>query len=170
LVRPMVDEDLPTRLERLIRERGLTPRGLSIKAGLSPGTVNAFIRRWKTGEQQNLTTDTAEKLARELGIPMEQFFGASAVSAEVSFAKLVRWAHETPAIAAVLLLHGDDVSVGDLLRFRAAPSSQGEYGADEAWAHMRALRRGLDTGADVTEEEEKLVGPRPSAKKRRRPK
>jgi hypothetical protein len=60
---------------------------------------------------------------------------------EVSLRGLLDWYYATPGIKRCVDEHAD-VTVGDLLRYRAEPARHGEADADEVYRHIQQLRRG----------------------------
>jgi transcriptional regulator with XRE-family HTH domain len=143
------------RIEQLRKARGMTQRALSLAAGLGASTITKLEER---GSAPSL--DNAMAIAKVFGMSLDELVGAYPESVETSFSDLMKWAHETPAIAKVLTLHGKGVTVGDLLRYRAAPSSRGQHDADEVWTMMQAMRKGRidpSPGTDVTPTDEAKV-------------
>lgn len=61
------DNPLVRNLARLMKERGLTARGLSLRARLSPRAVTAIIE----GDSRHPRQDTLQALARALGTTIE---------------------------------------------------------------------------------------------------
>lgn len=64
---PQTNTPLVRRLTELMREQGLNPRALSLKAGLSPRAVTAILN----GEARHSRQDTLQALARALGKTIE---------------------------------------------------------------------------------------------------
>ena len=63
-------EVIVLRIRQLCRERGLTPNGLSILAGVSQSTVKSILN----GESKNPGAVTIKKLCDGLGITLGEFF------------------------------------------------------------------------------------------------
>jgi transcriptional regulator with XRE-family HTH domain len=58
--------DVRDRIRKILEERGLTARGVSLEAGLSDSMLHKFL----TGQTRSITVDNLEKLANALGVSL----------------------------------------------------------------------------------------------------
>ena len=139
------------RIKRLMDDQKMSGRALADAAGLSESAINLALAR-----DSSFKTNTLQRIADALKVPVQSLFDGG-VNTEMRYLELEQWVHKTPAIMD-LLVREADVRVGDLLRYKATPSSKGQHSAEEVWAHMQALRSGPPVdGEEVTEEQERSV-------------
>jgi transcriptional regulator with XRE-family HTH domain len=66
-------ETLAQYLDRLMRQKHITPKELSRQSGLT----DSYITRLRSGKQDNPTVDTLKKLATGLGVSAHELFTAA---------------------------------------------------------------------------------------------
>ncbi|HEX5735277.1 MAG TPA: helix-turn-helix domain-containing protein [Blastocatellia bacterium] len=66
-------ETLSQYLERVMRQKGLSPKDVARRCGLT----NSYIGRISKGQGKNLTVDTIVKLAQGLGVDAHEIFTAA---------------------------------------------------------------------------------------------
>ena len=66
-------ETLDKYLERVMRQKGLSPKDVARRCGLT----NSYIGRLTKGQGENLTVDTILKLATGLGVNANEVFTAA---------------------------------------------------------------------------------------------
>lgn len=65
--------DTRSRLEALIKEKGLTTRKVSLDAGLSDSALHKYL----TGQTRSITVDNLEKVAQALGVSLRHLMFGS---------------------------------------------------------------------------------------------
>lgn len=156
---------LAQRIEEVLSRGSLSARGWAKKARLNETTINTFLTRnrefleGKRAAAPTIRSLAIRRLASVAGVTPEWLLGGETVGLEVPFSDLLAWVQETKALSKLVMWKGRDVTIGDLLRYRATPSSAGQYEADEVWDHMLMLRTGIDAdaGTDVTPEQAAAV-------------
>lgn len=171
-----LEVDLRERIEWVVKHRRDIVKNRSQWArmsGLSRAHVHLLVRRREENPNAQQEWKTWSALANSAKVPREWLATGEGplppervepgdesttnappldAAFEIPFTTLQQWAHATPAVAKVLTLFGTEVTVGDLVRYRASPSSRGQHDADDVWALMKAMRvGGIDPslGTDV---------------------
>jgi len=141
------DGKLMTR--ELARKTGWNPE--TGAGGITPGQLSKI---WN-GEDANPSLKTTTAIARALGEHGRALL-QSAEDTSVLFSELSDMVFQTPALRRLAVAKAGELTVGDLLRYRAEPSNAGEEDDPAIWAHIIKLRRGPvggEAGTDVTDEE-----------------
>lgn len=82
----MADKELGDFLRRCCKERGLSLRGLSINAGLSPGTVHNILTR-----QYQPTVFTLNRLADYLGVKRQYLWQLAGLLDDMDYGKEIEF-------------------------------------------------------------------------------
>lgn len=131
----------------------LMTKELGRRSGVSASQLSKI---WSGEGNKRPTLRTTAKIAKGLGEYGRDLLQSADEDTGVTFKELSRMVFDTPALKLLAVIKADDLTVGDLLRYRVNPSTEGELDEEAVWKHIVSLRRGKPAaapGRDVTEAE-----------------